>query len=307
MSQIKVSTIIPTYRRSEDVARAVDSVLAQSLSDIEVIVVDDNGVGTPDGEKTAQVMARYAQDPRVLYLRHEENQNGAAARNTGIQAARGQYVAFLDDDDVFCPTRLEKMSAALDALDDSYGACYSGYVKHMPDGTDQFSAERAEGDVFVQVLMRSLYIGTGSNLFFRRSAMEDIGLFDVSFRRNQDLEYLLRITSKYKMAYVDEVLMEAFYDIRTAHMSFAQSVERERMFREKFAHYLTQLSDLRRREVLMMYELDWIRFCVGRKKFWQALKTAFRAHIPLRVFRAYLRYAADRRKNHTCYGFVVKL
>ncbi len=307
MQNIKVSVIIPTYKRSEDLCRAVDSVLAQTLKEIEVFVVDDNGIGTPDGEKTAEVMKKYAGDERVKYLRHEHNKNGSAARNTGIREARGEYIAFLDDDDAYMPERLSKMVEKMDALNDTYGACYTGYVKNMANGTKQYSSERAEGEVFKQVLMRSLYIGTGSNLFFRKSAMDQIGLFDESFRRNQDLEYLVRITKKYKMAYVDEVLMQAFYDIRPNKLTFEALIEKENLFREKFAHHLDDLSKNERREVVCMYDLDWIRLCFKKKKYGAAIKTVFKAKIPLKVYFAYLKYANDRKKNNTSYGFVVKI
>ncbi len=304
---IKVSVIIPTYKRSEDIQRAVDSVLAQTIDSFEVIVVDDNGVSTEGGEKTAQKMAKYADDSRVIYCRHEENKNGAAARNTGIAAAHGKYIAFLDDDDVFRPERLQKMYDRMETLDDSWGACYTGYVKHMPNGTEQYSGEKGEGDLYVQALMRALYIGTGSNLFFRRSVIEDIGLFDVSFRRNQDLEYLARVLKKYKMAYVDEVLMDAIYDIRTTHMTFEQCWEREKNFREKFSCHLEALTPIHKREVLIMYEIDWIRMCISRKKFGEAVKTAMRAKIPLKVYWRYFLYVCHRMKTKTSYGFVVKL
>lgn len=307
MENVKVSVIIPTFKRSEDIARAVDSVLAQTLKEFEVIVVDDNGIGTEYGEKTAEVMKKYESHERVVYLRHEQNQNGAAARNTGIKAARGEYIAFLDDDDAFLPERLYKMCQKMDSLSDEWGACYTGYVKNMANGTQQFSNEKAEGDVFLQVLMRSLYIGTGSNLFFRKKAMDDVGLFDISFRRNQDLEYLVRITKKYKMAYVDEVLMQAFYDIRTTHLSFEQSRDREALFREKFKCHLDELDAKSRREVLCMYNLDWIRLCIAYKNIGAILKTVFTARIPLKVYFNYLSYARDRSKNKTSYGFVVKI
>lgn len=307
MRDIIVSVIIPTYRRSQDIARAVDSVLSQTFKDFEVIVVDDNGIGTEEGDKTAAVMSRYAGEERVIYLRHEQNKNGAAARNTGIAAAKGRYISFLDDDDIYLSQRLCRMVEKMETLDESWGACYSAYVKNMKDGSRQYSAEKSEGDVFLQVLMRSLYIGTGSNLFFRKTAMDEIGEFDVSFRRNQDLEYLTRITGKYKMAYVDEVLMEAFYDIRTVSLTFEQTCERERLFRERFAHHLDGLSQKQKREVLIMYELDWIRLCIQKRKLFAAMETALKARIPLRVYWDYLCYAWNRKKNKTSYGFVVKL
>ncbi len=307
MGNIRVSVIIPTYKRSEDICRSVDSVLNQTMIECEAIVVDDNGVGTSEGNATALVMKKYEGNSRVVYLQHEVNKNGSAARNTGIRTAKGDYIAFLDDDDAYLPERLQKMCEKMDSLDESWGACYTGYVKHQPSGVDQYSAEKVEGDIFVQTLMRSFYIGTGSNLFFRKSAVEDIGLFDESFKRNQDLEYLVRVLKKYKMAYVDEVLMEAFYDIRTNHLTYEQSVQRETLFREKFGVFLNELDDAQRREIQIMWDIDWIRILVGRKMFGKALVKLICAKIPLKILIEYGRYALDRKKTNTSYGFVVKL
>jgi len=302
-----VSVIIPTYKRAEIITRAVDSVLKQTMREIEVIVVDDNGVDTPEGRVTCETMRRYEGDERVIYLRHEVNKNGSAARNTGIRAAKGKYIAFLDDDDAYFPERFEKMVARMECLDESWGACYTGYVKHMPNGRDQFSAETGEGNLFAQALMRSLYIGTGSNLFFRRSAVEAVGPFNESYRRNQDLEYMVRILKEYKIAYVDGVLFEAFYDVRTVNPTDTQIREREALFRANFAPYLEDLDKKDRRAVLCMYDLDWMRSLISRRRFGEAIKTALKARIPLYVYLDYFKYAVDRSKNNSCYGFVVKI
>ena len=304
---LDVSVIIPTYKRSEDIARAVDSVLNQTIHSFEVIVVDDNGLDSDDGNKTAAVMEHYINDPKVIYIRHEINKNGSAARNTGIRVAKGRYISFLDDDDAYMPERLEKMVNKMDSLDESWGGCYTGYVKHQQNGKDQFSAETAEGDLFVQALMRSLYIGTGSNLFFRRETIQDIGFFDESFRRNQDLEYLVRVLKKYKMAHIDEVLMEAFFDIRTSNLTYQQNIERETMFRKRFEHYLTELSDKQQREVETMWNIDWVRYLVSERKVLSAIGTIIKSRISIKVLFKYVRYALNRHKTNTCYGFVVKL
>src|SRR5271156_2034659 len=99
MSRPAVSVIIPTYNYGRFVTEAVDSVLAQSYTDHEVIVVDDGSV-----DDTPERMQPYAE--RVRYLR-QPNQGPSAARNNGIEAARGEYVAFLDADDLWHPRKLE--------------------------------------------------------------------------------------------------------------------------------------------------------------------------------------------------------
>ena len=179
---MRVSVIIPTYHRSTTIQRAVDSVLSQTLKDIEVIVVDDNGLNTPDGLATQQAMSRYKDVHNVIYLQHQNNMNGAVARNTGIKEAKGEYISFLDDDDIYLPQRLEKLVDKLDDLDESWGLCYSSYIKNMPNGKLQHSNEKVQGDIFLQVLMRSFYLGSGTNLFVRRKVIDEIGFFDETFR-----------------------------------------------------------------------------------------------------------------------------
>ena len=307
MCEVKVSVIIPTYKRSEDLCRAVDSVLNQTIDSFEVIVVDDNGIGTEHGKKTEYTMQRYAGDSRVVYVQHEFNKNGSAARNTGIKAAHGKYLSFLDDDDAYLPKRLQMMYEKMEQLDDSWGACYTGYVKHLMDGTDQYSAEKVEGDIFLQAIMRSFYLGSGSNMFFRKKTIDHIGLFDESFKRNQDLEYLVRVTKEYKMAFVDEVLMECFYDVRTVTMSLAESKTRETNFREKFSPFLEGLSKKEKKEVISMWDIDWLRLLISRKIYGLALKEFVTRRIPIKALIGYIFYIFDRKKNHSCYGYVVKL
>ena len=97
----KVSVIIPTYNRADLLPRAVNSVLSQTFSDYEIIIVDDH---SPDN--TQDVIAAFT-DPRIRSIRHRTNRRQSAAINTGIANAMGEYIAFLDDDDEWLPNKLE--------------------------------------------------------------------------------------------------------------------------------------------------------------------------------------------------------
>ena len=103
-----VSIIIPTYNGADKICAAVDSVLNQTYENIEVIVVDDNGEGTENQRLTAKAMEKYRDNPKVQYLVHKVNKNGSAARNTGIRASKGEFLGFLDDDDLFLPEKTQK-------------------------------------------------------------------------------------------------------------------------------------------------------------------------------------------------------
>ncbi len=102
----KISVIIPTFKRSDFIDRAIDSVLLQTYKDIEVIVVDDNG-DSPQRQSTKNKLAKYEGDIRISYIQNERNLGGALARNVGIEAAVGDFVTFLDDDDVYLPDKLK--------------------------------------------------------------------------------------------------------------------------------------------------------------------------------------------------------
>ena len=117
-----VSVIITTFGGDSKLRRAIASVLNQTYTDVEVIVVDDNDPKSEARAKTESIMQQYECDARVVYLKHRHNMNGAAARNTGIKEARGSYIAFLDDDDYFFQNRLEKLVTVLDSVSSLAGA-----------------------------------------------------------------------------------------------------------------------------------------------------------------------------------------
>ena len=200
-----VSVVIPTYKRPVFLTRAVESVLAQTYTNIEVIVVDDNDPNTEARIHTESIMKQFDDNPRVKYIRHERNKNGSAARNTGARASKGEYVAFLDDDDEYMPTRIESMLKRFNELSSDYGVCYSRYICKMPDGKVINSKENREGNLFLVALMKELNFGSGSNNLVTRTAYDSIGGYDESFKRNQDHEFLIRLLQKYKIAYCDEL------------------------------------------------------------------------------------------------------
>ena len=109
-----VSIIIPTYKRNEKLKKAIESILKQTYQNIEIIVVDDNNPNTEYRKKNEILMQSYIKNSKVKYIKHEKNKNGAAARNTGINAANGKYIGFLDDDDEFLPTKIEKQVDVLE-------------------------------------------------------------------------------------------------------------------------------------------------------------------------------------------------
>lgn len=123
-----VTVIIPTYSRPKFLPRAIESVLSQTYPEIEIIVVDDNGEGTENQKYTEELIRNYIDNKQVVYLKHDKNKNGSAARNTGFKYSHGDYIAFLDDDDQFLPTKIEKQVEKLEHSSANVGACYCNWA-----------------------------------------------------------------------------------------------------------------------------------------------------------------------------------
>lgn len=201
MEKSKVSVIIPTYKRPEKLPRAIDSVLGQTYPNVEVIVVDDNNPDTEGRRETEAIMASYENNPRVIYLKHETNKNGSAARNTGARYSNAEYLAFLDDDDEFFKEKIASQVARLQSLPDDYGCCYSTFCSEKDGKRGPMSKECREGDLCEVVLTRQIMIGAGSNLLVKKSFFDQIGGFDETFKRSQDVEFLVRLLKICKIAH----------------------------------------------------------------------------------------------------------
>lgn len=183
-----VSVVIPTYKRARFLARAVDSVLNQTYSNIEIVVVDDNEPGSNYRKDTQAIMNLYDRDIRVRYIQHDHNRNGAAARNTGTAASRGDYICYLDDDDWFLPDKLYKQIQFL-KLHPQFEAVYCGYER---DGIAAYPYK--DGDLTFELLSGIEIIYTNTIMIKRESAVA-CGGWDERFRRNQEAVFLLHFFS----------------------------------------------------------------------------------------------------------------
>ena len=110
----KVSIIIPTYKRSDLLERAIKSVINQTYKNIEIIVVDDNVNNSKEHLQNLKIIEKY---PQIIYIKNKKNLGGGLTRNVGIKASTGEYIAFLDDDDEFYPTKIEKQYQLYKSLD----------------------------------------------------------------------------------------------------------------------------------------------------------------------------------------------
>lgn len=203
-----VSVIIPTYGSPDFLERGIQSVIGQTYKYWELIVVDDNNDGTKERIETASIMKKFADDSRIIYIQHECNKNGAAARNTGITSAKGEYISFLDSDDEYLPTRLERcVEAITKAESDSWAGVYTGCEIKKNGVLVRRRTEIKSGNFIVETLAAAFPLSSGSNLFIRANVVRELEGFDVVFRRHQDYEFLVRFFRKYSLIAVPEVLL----------------------------------------------------------------------------------------------------
>lgn len=202
-----ISIIIPTYGPPLGLKSAIDSILNQTCSDWELIIVDDNDPNTEARKETEHLLHTY-NDGLIKYLQHPHNKNGAAARNTGISEAKGKYIAFLDSDDEYLPERLEKCLAVMDSAPSNVAGVYTGC--EFRRGGEVYHVENTvePGNFLVQTLACTFRFQTGSNIFVRKSVVDELGGFDESFIRHQDYEFLVRVFEKnYELAAIQEALV----------------------------------------------------------------------------------------------------
>ncbi|EMA21606.1 glycosyltransferase family 2 protein [Haloarcula marismortui] len=195
-----VSVVIPTYGRDEDLPDAIASVFDQQYERLELLVVDD---GSPTPVATT-LPERFLSDDRMTVIRHEQNRGANVARNTGIRAADGEYVAFLDDDDEWDETKVRKQVETFSRSPPETGVVYTWVRREHPAGTT-VSTPTASGDVVTDLLTGSNF-GQFSSVLVDAEAIADAGLPDERFPAWQDREWFFRLAQSCKFQPVEEAL-----------------------------------------------------------------------------------------------------
>jgi glycosyltransferase involved in cell wall biosynthesis len=195
------SVVIPAYNRGDLLPRAIASVLRQSLPAREIIIVDD---ASTDG--TAAVAARFPGAP-LQVVSHVQNRGPSVARNTGVASARAPWVAFLDSDDEWAPTKAERQLAALLADRGASRAGVTGYVIRDLRNGRMTTFQSPPGRIAPDELLFGCPLSIGSTMMVERAAFDATGGFDPSMRRLEDWDWVMRYQRRYEMAAQPEVLV----------------------------------------------------------------------------------------------------
>ncbi len=199
----KVSVVVPTHNRAHVLVRAIESILNQTFRDFELIIVDDGST-----DDTLQVLASYSSAGiKVITLKH--NAGACRARNIGIQAAEGEFIAFQDSDDEWLPEKLSvqlNLMEATPSIQRPIGASYTGFIskteEYCPPHVDEM---QVRGNIYPQLLKGNI-VGTPT-LLIRRNILNEVGLFDETLTWLEDWDIALRIARRYDFQFADEPLV----------------------------------------------------------------------------------------------------
>ena len=181
-----VSVVIPTYKRSDTLERAINSVRNQTYRDIEIVVVDDNVPGDVYSQSVKQLIDRLAYDNLTL-VTQPKHINGAAARNAGIRKSNGEYISFLDDDDLIFPDKIEKQVAALKEMDETVGGVSSLKIFFKGQELTHISDTwECTDDQSFRVMSKQQSIQT-CTVLLRRECLDETGYFDEHLFRHQEV------------------------------------------------------------------------------------------------------------------------
>lgn len=279
-----VSVVIPTYNRARLLHRSIESVLDQTYTDFELIVVDDGST-----DHTHAVVQSY-DDSRISYIAHDENRGASAARNTGIDHAEGEYIAFLDSDDEWRPTKIEQQVTELQSRPPEWVAVYTGvelinnhsqlltsiWKKFGWLRMQQTEGEEGGLELIKAILKDELHTSAGSTLLVKREVVDAVDGFDESFDRFQDPEFLIRVLRHGKLAYLDETLVRRYDTGRPAAAAIEQS---DRRYLTKFADTVREL-ERNGHDIRGVHHRFLARFYCEDGQFRSALKHARRATFP---------------------------
>ncbi len=256
------TVVIPTHNRAGMLGEAIKSVLVQTFVDLELIVVDDH---CEDG--TADTVASY-EDPRISYVTNDHARGGAGARNAGIARARGEWVAFLDDDDTWLPRKLELQHKRILEAGNAVGLVYTGCAHHdsRANTLHPIVRRRLQGWVLRDLLHRNL-IGGISSVAIRTDILRAIGGLDERFPALQDIDLYVRVAEVAQVVCVDQPLMHmgGGHEARIT-LDAESKLHGNCLFRDKYWDYIRRDPWLRHRAEGRIFAFaicaqDWRRAC----------------------------------------------
>jgi glycosyltransferase involved in cell wall biosynthesis len=273
---IIVSCIIPTYNRQIELKRAIKSVVNQSYKKLDIVVVDANY-----GDNISKKLKQYINeinDERIRFIDNEQSRrlNGAEARNIGIETSKGNYIAFLDDDDEWLVDKIKLQVEALtsDVSSDRIKAvsCLVGFFKKGK--LVKKSKFKLFKNMQKQVLLRNFSIYT-STVLFEKQALLSAGVFDENLTRHQDLQLFLDFLIKYEIKLLDTVLVSYHMDDNQNRPNSTNMMVQKKAFFASIGQHIKLYSFFDRRRIFGNHKMDIALLYLREKRLLSFLKVIF--------------------------------
>ena len=260
-----ITIIIPTYKRSEMLDRAINSVLNQTYQNFEILIVDDNNPNTEYRKDTEKFMKRYKDNHKIRYIKMEKNGGGAAARNFGIKNAKGKYIAFLDDDDEYLPEKLEKQLRFM--VDNKLDASFSNELILDENGFLKYKKEykKFRKDEILKYHLTEKIIGP-QTFMYKKKVLDEINGFDGVPAGQEYVLMYKTIIGGYNVDYLDEDLVKIYIHGSERISTSTKKIDGERnLYELKKKHF--DILNFRERQCV---KFEWYINCYryyGRKNF----------------------------------------
>ncbi len=227
-----ISVIITTYKRPTSVLqRAVESVLAQTYQRLELVVVNDSPEDAELCQQNETMLCSF-NDERIHSVVHPHNLGACKARNTGLAHSRGEFIAFLDDDDTWLPEKLDHQLQAFKSFEIAAVTCHSLY--YAEGATEPEIVRVGKGaESLIEALLRRNCVGGCSQPLIRRSALEAIGGFDESMPASQDYDVWMRLAQKFDIVFLDEALVKRYYSADAITVNYDKKMKGFEIFQTK--------------------------------------------------------------------------
>lgn len=264
-----ISVIIPVYNRANSILNAIRSVQQQSYQNFEIVVVDDAST-----DNTRSLVKNIA-DTRIHYQLHKENQGAAAARNTGIQHAKGEWLAFLDSDDEWTSQKLERQLVFIKQQSTETFVTCTGYILNLLDDGKKLTRTLEHHHDINTSILEGCDISPGSTMLVKSSIFEKVGNFDENLKRLEDWDWLLRYRNFGKIALLHEPLAIIHNKRGREGKALERSIPR---FIHKYRTSIHDLGFLKRREVLASIWLQAAGTYRREGNYLRMILTLYKAH-----------------------------
>jgi glycosyltransferase involved in cell wall biosynthesis len=266
----RVSVVIPTKNRANFLDLAIRSVVNQTFKDFEILIVDAASSDDTEG------VVRKFRDERIRYIYQQVDRGVSASRNTGIEQSSGNYVGFLDDDDIWMPNKLEKQLKGYDKRIGVGAIFVGGYIINENGKLLGYSLPSFGRSVFPDILERN-FLGNCSAVMAKKECLTEVGLFDERLKAAEDWDLWIRLAKRYEIACIPEPLI--LYRIHKKSITRTRAPDRLQAAELMFKKFLTDINTCKNRRRILgrwAYEFGRLYFECGdakrgRKEFAEAV------------------------------------